>query len=173
MVARVILLLCSVDLPARAAITNMKQWNGVHGCLYCEDQGVTLGSDHLHRFWPHMNSSILRSRTSLLRHAVAAARTGTAVCKCILYVHMHVQSKFVLLSTFRFVRLKAPLFYPFTPVLIRFGALWWMTCTGFFLGLLSHYCACGLTKPTETSLFSLEIRYIYVYKQECQETFKM
>lgn len=88
--AGAILLLCSVDLPARAIVTNMKQWNGLHGCLYCEDQGVILGTDHLHRFWPQQNSSILRSRSSLLRNAEMAARTGTAVCEmCI--VHAHVQ----------------------------------------------------------------------------------
>ena len=47
MVARVALLLCSVYLPARALITNMKQWNGINGCLYCEDAGVTIAGDQL------------------------------------------------------------------------------------------------------------------------------
>jgi hypothetical protein len=39
MQAHAILLNCSVDLPARAALANMKQWNGCHGCLYCKDKG--------------------------------------------------------------------------------------------------------------------------------------
>ena len=44
MVARGILLACSVDLPARAMISNMKQWNGANGCLYCEEEGSTIGT---------------------------------------------------------------------------------------------------------------------------------
>lgn len=48
--ARAILLMCSVDLPARAILLNMKQWNGVQGCLYCESTGTVLPGDHLHRY---------------------------------------------------------------------------------------------------------------------------
>ena len=48
--ARAIPLLCSVDLPARAILLNMKQWNGVQGCLYCESTGTVLPGDHLHRY---------------------------------------------------------------------------------------------------------------------------
>ena len=73
------LLLCSVDLPARALITNMKQWNGINGCLYCEDRGVTIGGDHLHRYWPYQPSSTSRSRASLLSNAEMAVITGNAV----------------------------------------------------------------------------------------------
>ena len=46
-VARALILNFAVDLLARAMITNMKQWNGISGCLYCEDEGITLG---LHRY---------------------------------------------------------------------------------------------------------------------------
>ena len=42
--------MCSVDLPARAIVLNMKQWNGAHGCLYCESPGTVLPGDHLHRY---------------------------------------------------------------------------------------------------------------------------
>jgi hypothetical protein len=80
LIARAMLLNCSVDLPARAMLVNMKQWNGVHGCLYCEDPGVTLGNDHLHRYWPHQDSSVLRNRASLLKNAELAIRSGTSVC---------------------------------------------------------------------------------------------
>lgn len=57
-VGRAILLSCSVDLPARAMLLNMKQWNGRHGCLYCNHEGVTLGTDHLHRYWPPKDSQV-------------------------------------------------------------------------------------------------------------------
>ena len=77
--ARVIILSCSVDLPARAMITNMKQWNGINGCLCCEDIGTTVGTDHLHRYWPHQGCSIERTHASLLRNATEAVRQGTTV----------------------------------------------------------------------------------------------
>ena len=55
--ARALLLAFSVDLPAKALITNMKQWNGIQGYLYCADEGATLANDHLHRYWPQQQSS--------------------------------------------------------------------------------------------------------------------
>lgn len=77
--ARAIVLNCSVDLPARAMICNMKQFNGRHGCLYCEEEGTTIGQDHLHRFWPRQAVSVPRSHTSLLQNARMATTTGTVV----------------------------------------------------------------------------------------------
>ena len=59
MIARVILLFCSVDLPARAIVLNMKQWNGQHGCLNCESPGTTVDGDHLHRYWPKDDSAVV------------------------------------------------------------------------------------------------------------------
>ena len=79
MVARAILLCCSVDLPARAMITNMKQFNGKHGCLYCEDEGTVIGSDHLHRYWPQKTSCTSRTHQSVLSNATDAIATGSVV----------------------------------------------------------------------------------------------
>ena len=79
MTAGVILTLCSVDLPARAILMNMKQWNGMHGCLYCEDSGTTVDGDHLHRYWPQQESTVARSHLSLLGNGEAATRTRTTV----------------------------------------------------------------------------------------------
>ena len=45
--SKVMLLQCSVDLPARAMVSNTKQFNGKHGCLYCYHPGKTEGSNHL------------------------------------------------------------------------------------------------------------------------------
>ena len=81
MVARAIILNCSLDLPARAIVLNTKQWNGLHGCLYCEHEGVTLGGDHLHRYWPYQLSQ-LRTHASLLNNAEQAVSTGNAVVSC-------------------------------------------------------------------------------------------
>ena len=76
MVARAILLCCSVDLPARAMITNMKQFNRKHGCLYCEDEGTVIGSDHLHRYWPQKTSCTPRTHQSVLSNE-------DIICKCL------------------------------------------------------------------------------------------
>ena len=77
--AGAILMNCSMDLPARAMVMNMKQWNGISGCLYCEDEGTVIGGDHLHRYWPQQESSVARSHASLLKNAETATRTGTTV----------------------------------------------------------------------------------------------
>lgn len=80
MTARAIVLNCSADLPARAMVSNMKQFNGRHGCLYCEEEGTTVGGDHLHRYWPHQTATVPRTHASLLRNAQTATTTGTCVC---------------------------------------------------------------------------------------------
>ena len=77
--AHAILLQCSADLPARAPLTNMKQYNGCWRCLYCNSKGTTHGTDHLHRFWPHDPSSTLRSTQSIADDAHEAVHTGEAV----------------------------------------------------------------------------------------------
>lgn len=74
-----ILLRDSFDLPARAMATNMKQWNGAYGCLYCEDSGTTVGGDHLHRYWPDQGASTARSHLSLLKNSQEAVQSGQPV----------------------------------------------------------------------------------------------
>ena len=86
--AHAILLQCSADLPARAPLTNMKQYNGCWGCLYCDNKGTTHGEDHLHRFWPHDPSSSLRSAQSIVDDACEAVCTGEAV-SCIHFEHAY------------------------------------------------------------------------------------
>ena len=49
MQAHAMLLHCSVDLPARALVLNMKHFNGQCGCCYCEDQEKTSPTNRLHR----------------------------------------------------------------------------------------------------------------------------
>ena len=78
--ASAIVLNCSLDLPARAVVTNMKQYNGRYGCLYCEEEGTTIGGDHLHRYWPCQTATVPRTHASLLQNAHMATTTGTCVC---------------------------------------------------------------------------------------------
>lgn len=37
-IAKARLLMCTLDLPAKAIVMNMKQFNGKRGCTYCEDE---------------------------------------------------------------------------------------------------------------------------------------
>ena len=46
------LMVCSLDLPAKAALLNMKQFNGANSCSVCDAPGQTCPGSHLHRFWP-------------------------------------------------------------------------------------------------------------------------
>lgn len=75
------LLLCTVDLPARATILNMKQFNGCHGCSYCEDEGTPRLSSHLHRNWLYSSTSTPRTHCSIMRNARKAVRMNDPVSK--------------------------------------------------------------------------------------------
>ena len=78
--ARAMLLLGSVDLPARAILLNMKHFNGMYGCLYCHHPGETEPGNHLHRFWPDKpDTKDLRTMHSILRDAKEATEQGKAV----------------------------------------------------------------------------------------------
>ena len=76
---RAILLQCSVDLPARAVVMNMKQFNGEFGCLYCEAEGRTPPGDHLHRYWPPSSRGPAHSHETLLENAQETISIGDAV----------------------------------------------------------------------------------------------
>ena len=73
------LLQCSLDLPARALVLNMKQFNGKHGCCYCDAPGKTPPGDHLHRYWPPSSCGAERSQQTMLEDARKTSSTGDAV----------------------------------------------------------------------------------------------
>lgn len=73
------LLQISADLPARALVLNMKQFNGQYGCIFCENPGSTPPGNPLHRFWTPDHSAAIRSHDSFLENAKAAANSGEAV----------------------------------------------------------------------------------------------
>ncbi len=63
-------LLCGIfDLPARAAVLNLTQWNGRFGCTYCLDEGTQVGhvllylpcSEHIPRSENHTQECVLKS----------------------------------------------------------------------------------------------------------------
>ena len=78
-VSKARLLMCSVDLPARAQVLNMKQFNGVQGCAYCEDESTARASSHLHRNWPYRSRHVMRTHTKMLSDAKEVVESGQAV----------------------------------------------------------------------------------------------
>lgn len=77
---RATLLLSSADLPAKALMANMKQFNGEKGCSVCEDEGKTVGVGGLHRIWPYTTKMILRTHKSVLESVHKVIQTGKPVC---------------------------------------------------------------------------------------------
>ena len=74
------MLTSTVDLPARAAVCNMKGFNGAHSCTTCLDSGDnTVGSTHMHRYWPFNPNCEVRSLDSIHRSIVKASQTGNPV----------------------------------------------------------------------------------------------
>ena len=60
------------DLPARAVVLNMKQFNGKHGCHLCEDEGENSAANPMLRWWPHNENQKLRSKKSFLNNCLEA-----------------------------------------------------------------------------------------------------
>ena len=60
------LLMCPVDLLARASMLNMKQYNGKYGCSQCEDEGQPRSSSHLVRNWPYLPSRYTKESLPML-----------------------------------------------------------------------------------------------------------
>ena len=77
-VGRGILLMTSVDLPARAIVLNMKNFNGSHGCCYCLHSGETTPPAYLLRFWP-LREVPARTHSTMIEMARESHTTGLAV----------------------------------------------------------------------------------------------
>ena len=86
MVSKARLLMCAVDLPARASVLNMKQFNGKWGCTYCEDEGVPRPTCHFVRNWPYSTTSTPRTHESIVRNARRALRENDAVSYMIIII---------------------------------------------------------------------------------------
>ena len=64
------------DLPARAAVLCMKQYNGIYGCTVCTHPGRRIGGT---RVYPPKRTYPERTHESILHAAEAAQRTKKAV----------------------------------------------------------------------------------------------
>ena len=73
------LLAVTVDLPAKAMVANMKQYNGKFGCSICMDEGESRASCPMQRFWPFKEENILRTQQSYEDDIKEAVRVRNAV----------------------------------------------------------------------------------------------
>ena len=72
-------LICSADSPARAIVRNCKQFNGKHGCDWCEHpECVTKKRGPPTRYYPVRNDSVLRTLKQC-QNAIKANDTGEPV----------------------------------------------------------------------------------------------
>lgn len=77
---RAIISVCTVDLPARALVCNMKAFNGAYSCVTCLDEGDnTIGASPMVRYWPYNASCQVRSTTDVIDAFTDATTTNTAV----------------------------------------------------------------------------------------------
>ncbi|CAH1242572.1 Hypp6846 [Branchiostoma lanceolatum] len=77
-VVRGLLMMAVMDLPAKAKVLVMKQFNGEYGCNECEDPGKVLPP--LHRIWPYTSQMTMRSHRSIIENVRATTQSrGQAV----------------------------------------------------------------------------------------------
>lgn len=67
------------DLPARAMVLNMRQFNGSHGCHLCEDPGENSAVNPMLRWWPYNSESTLRTKVALMKDSVKATLNSDIV----------------------------------------------------------------------------------------------
>lgn len=74
------------DLPARAIVQNIIQFNGAYGCTYCEEPGVNVrtssgGNVHTIPFHHESPKGTLRTKESTAQNALEAIQQQTVVIK--------------------------------------------------------------------------------------------
>ncbi|XP_071956848.1 uncharacterized protein [Antedon mediterranea] len=72
------LLAVAVDLPAKAIVANMKQYNGKFGCHMCFAEGATPPNCPLHRYYP-FGEYPSRTHDSIMCDARQAVTCGDSV----------------------------------------------------------------------------------------------
>ena len=101
------LFVATVDLPARAALMNMKRFNGKCACHLCKSEGTAYGQFNIHRCWPYDQNPEKRTHQDQIQFATRATQK-----QAVMGVKGH--------SIF------AKLTYPFD--LVNSFAIYWMHC---------------------------------------------
>ena len=75
----------TADLPARASVQNMVQYNGFYGCSFCEQPGETVktslrGHVHTFQFDASNPGGPSRKHDVVITHAIQALQKSESVC---------------------------------------------------------------------------------------------
>lgn len=154
--AHAILLMCATDLIARAQVTNMKQFNGKFGCLYCLQPGQTPPDNNLIRYWSYVRAYPTRTNESILEAARTAVSSNDPVSEV---YHNTTIILCMFLYTCRFKELKAQVCSIFTPHFSFHGVWLWMIYTVFTLVWLIVWLNYGLIRSTEAKITTSDKRY--------------
>ena len=72
--------MATVDLPAKAMILNVKQFNGKHGCTNCEYEGIPRPSAKMIRDWPYREDCMKeRTHSSMIQYARQSVKEKAVV----------------------------------------------------------------------------------------------
>ena len=69
----------TADLPARAALMNMKQYNGKCARHLCKSEGTAFGQHNLHRCWPFEKNPEKRRHHDQIRFATKATQKNAVM----------------------------------------------------------------------------------------------
>lgn len=71
---RCMLFVATADLPARAALMNMKQFNGKCAYHLCKSEGTAYGQHNIHRCWPFKQNHEKRTHEDQINFAIKATQ---------------------------------------------------------------------------------------------------
>eukprot|EP00058_Branchiostoma_floridae_P002283 XP_002587771.1 hypothetical protein BRAFLDRAFT_94674 [Branchiostoma floridae] len=73
---RGLLLLCSVDLQAKALLAHKMQYNGEFCCNNCEDKSKSVRGKGGHRIWPYEGPTTLRTHRKCKEYLAIVSDRG-------------------------------------------------------------------------------------------------
>ena len=73
------LFVATADLPVRAALMNMKQFNGKCACHLCKSERTTYGQHNIHRCWPFKQNHEKRTHQDQNNFAMMATKKQAVV----------------------------------------------------------------------------------------------
>ena len=76
---RCMLFVATADLPARAALMNVKQFNGKCACHLCKSEGTAYGQHNIHRCWPFKQNHEKRTHQDQINFAMKATQKQAMV----------------------------------------------------------------------------------------------
>lgn len=86
---RATLLIVFVDLPARAIVSKMKQFNWKSSCSVCLDEGTSRPGQPMLRYYPLNEDSVIITHQSMVNDASRAVEEVNAVFWCFLVHFFH------------------------------------------------------------------------------------